>query len=237
LKTQIRTGIGKSAGFDAALILTQTEPSGKCAVEAVTEALDAHSIGIDRGFLLSRSAATIDRHSHIGYNRQSVNRPSPLQREDERTMSAPASVLDVAQYIVDRQGPTDAMKLQKLVYYCQAWSMVWIGRPLFIERIEAWRDGPVVRELFAAHKGRFLVSSVQGGKSSTLTDEQKDIIDSVLGYYAGRTAQWLSERTHSERPWVDARRGLLPFHSSAREISVAALRDFYGAPHRAIERD
>jgi len=36
-----------------------------------------------------------------------------------------ASVHDVAAYILDKRGPMSHMKLQKLVYYCQAWSLVW----------------------------------------------------------------------------------------------------------------
>ena len=64
-----------------------------------------------------------------------------------------ASALDVAQYILDRRGPMTAMKLQKLVYYSQAWSIVWDDDVLFPERIWAWKNGPVVRELWEAHFG------------------------------------------------------------------------------------
>ena len=44
-------------------------------------------------------------------------------------MLAKCSALDVAKYILKEHGEMTAMKLQKLVYYCQAWSLVWeIGR-------------------------------------------------------------------------------------------------------------
>jgi hypothetical protein len=39
-----------------------------------------------------------------------------------------ASARDVAAYILSRQGRMTAMKLQKLVYYSQAWSVVWDER-------------------------------------------------------------------------------------------------------------
>mgnify|MGYP001247259517 CR=1 FL=1 len=39
------------------------------------------------------------------------------------------SVFDVASYILQKQGPMTTMKLQKLVYYCQAWSLVWNEEP------------------------------------------------------------------------------------------------------------
>ena len=58
------------------------------------------------------------------------------------------SAHDVAAYILRKQGPLSAMKLQKLVYYAQAWSTVWDDQPLFSEAVEAWANGPVVRELY-----------------------------------------------------------------------------------------
>lgn len=42
-----------------------------------------------------------------------------------------ANVLDVAAYVLAKRGPMTAMKLQKLVYYSQAWHLVWDEEPLF----------------------------------------------------------------------------------------------------------
>jgi len=49
-----------------------------------------------------------------------------------------ATAHDVAAYILDKCGSMSAMKLQKLVYYSQAWHLVWDDAPLFEERVEAW---------------------------------------------------------------------------------------------------
>lgn len=61
---------------------------------------------------------------------------------------------DVAKYILIKSGEMTAMKLQKLVYYAQTWSLVWNESPLFNEPIEAWTNGPMVRSVYAAHKGQ-----------------------------------------------------------------------------------
>jgi len=74
-----------------------------------------------------------------------------------RTSSA--GVLDVAAYILGKHGPMTHMKLQRLVYYSQAWHLAWDGVPLFPERIEAWANGPVVPVLYEALKGEFLVDA------------------------------------------------------------------------------
>lgn len=46
-----------------------------------------------------------------------------------------ANVSDVAAYILQKHGRMTTMKLQKLVYYSQAWSLVWDEKPLFQERM------------------------------------------------------------------------------------------------------
>jgi uncharacterized phage-associated protein len=97
-----------------------------------------------------------------------------------------------------------AMKLQKLVYYSQAWSIVWDDDALFKEEVEAWKNGPVVRELWEAHRGQFRVERVSSGSVAALSEEQTDTIDEVLNFYGDKSAQWLSDLTHLEDPWKEA---------------------------------
>ena len=139
-----------------------------------------------------------------------------------------ATALDVAQYILDKRGPLPAMKLQKIVYYAQAWSLVWDEKPLFPNVIEAWANGPVIPDLYTAHRGQFEVSAIPGGDASTLTVVQRESIDAVIEGYADRSSQWLSDLTHSERPWHEARRGLPPGEPATKEISTADLAEYYG---------
>lgn len=122
-----------------------------------------------------------------------------------------------------------AMKLQKLLYYSQAWSLVWEEAPLFSERIEAWANGPVVREAYDVHKGQFLVDSWPLGDSSVLSTDQRETVDSVLEFYGDKTAQWLSDLTHAETPWKHARRGLEPGQRGETEITPAAMAEYYGS--------
>ena len=65
-----------------------------------------------------------------------------------------ASVFDVAKYILNKKGRMSPMKLQKLVYYSQCWSLAWDDKPLFNNRIEAWANGPVVRDLYTFHRSK-----------------------------------------------------------------------------------
>jgi len=110
------------------------------------------------------------------------------------------NVFDVAAYIVSKLGTISTMKLQKLVYYAQAWSLVWDEQPLFQEPIEAWANGPVVRDLFYFHIGQFSVSSIPIGNPSLLNNTQRETIDAVLGFYGDKPAQWLIDLSHQEKP-------------------------------------
>ncbi len=140
-----------------------------------------------------------------------------------------ANVLDVAQYILKKQGRMTTMKLQKLVYYCQAWSLVWDEKPMFPEKIQAWANGPVVRKLYDQHMGAFQVTSLRRGDPDNLTDTQRETIDAVLEEYGNRSAQWLSDLTHMEEPWDVTRKGLREGAASEEEIKHETLYNYYSS--------
>lgn len=140
-----------------------------------------------------------------------------------------ANVFDVASYILEKTGEISTMKLQKLCYYSQAWSLVWDDEPLFPERIEAWVNGPVVRALYAHHAREFTISELDVGDSTKLTDEQKDTIDVVCNAYGQLSGSDLSNLTHSEMPWQHARAGLGCYERGDREVLLTDMQDFYTA--------
>lgn len=139
------------------------------------------------------------------------------------------SVLDVAAYILERQGEMTTMKLQKLVYYCQAWSLVWDEQELFTEEIQAWANGPVVRRLYDFQVGRYKISEVSDGDPAKLSKTQRETVDAVLKYYGDKPSQWLSDLTHAEDPWKNARTGLPAGVRSETVISHAAMMEYYSS--------
>ena len=138
-----------------------------------------------------------------------------------------ASSLDVAEYILQQKGPVTAMKLQKLVYYAQAWSLALEHEPIFEESIEAWANGPVVRELFESHRGQYYVSAIPSGDPEQLSEEQKETIDAVVIYYGQKSPEWLRDRTHSEDPWRKARGVCSDGQRSNNRISFESMEEYY----------
>lgn len=138
-----------------------------------------------------------------------------------------ADVNDVAAAIIAKQGPMTAMKLEKLTYYSQAWHATWEDNALFPSRIEAWRNGPVCLDLYAQHRGEFQVDSWPSGNAERLEPNELESIEVVLNNYGELSAQQLSDLTHAEGPWKQARTGLEPFERGNAEITVDSMVEFY----------
>ena len=139
-----------------------------------------------------------------------------------------ARAVDIAEYILERFGPMSAWKLQKLVYYSQAWNLVWYDAPLFSERIEAWANGPVVRDLYKQHRGEFIVETVRGD-ANTLSGIEQSTVETVFGHYGRHTAHYLSQLTHLEMPWINARAGVPEGVRSTNEITPDAMHEYYSS--------
>lgn len=142
-----------------------------------------------------------------------------------------STVFDVAAYILERSGPMMVWKLQKLIYYCQAWSLVWDGDQMFDEEIEAWANGPVCPALYEVHNGKFRISHLSIGNARALTKNQRETIDIILQDYGGRSPQWLSDLTSMEAPWKKARRGIPGGERGNSIISKESMAEYYESLH------
>lgn len=103
------------------------------------------------------------------------------------------------------------LKLQKILYFAQAYYLGGLSRPLFEEEIEAWQYGPVIREiytLFSPH-GNSLISETTvcpGGNphSEILPKDQQILKEKIWDNYGRFSAWYLVESAHSHDPWKDA---------------------------------
>jgi uncharacterized phage-associated protein len=145
-----------------------------------------------------------------------------------------ATVYDVAAHVLKARGVMSAMKLQKLVYYCQALSLAWDGKAIFPERVEAWARGPVIPELYREHRLQYELKpgAFPTGNPDALTQSERKVVDDVLSALGEKTAQWLSDLSHSEKPWRDARVGMSENERGNRIIEPAAMQAFYAAAVR-----
>lgn len=133
-----------------------------------------------------------------------------------------AHIRDVGQYIVELVPNVDKMKLYKLCYFSQGWSLAWTGQPLFDEPFEAWKKGPVPRALW--QKDVYSISEIPGGNSASLTTKAQEIIHRVVEFYQNYDSNELSELSH-KKAWQEARRDI-PVHAASREVlSLSTMRE------------
>lgn len=140
------------------------------------------------------------------------------------------TIYDVAYYILEKKPEITTMKLQKLCYYAQSWSLAWDEKPLFGEDFQAWANGPVCYELYNLHRGKFKVDkevlSEHITSDTPFAEEELETIDIILDDYGQKEPHYLSELTHKERPWKETR-GSLPLGVSSENIIPKELMQEY----------
>lgn len=110
------------------------------------------------------------------------------------------SAHDVARELRHRFPLVGAVKLHKLLYYCQGWYTAWTGRPMFGEQIQAWENGPVVADLWRAETRNHWDTPAP----TPLDDDMFIALDYVASRYGSLSGRDLIQLTHGEAPWSDA---------------------------------
>jgi uncharacterized phage-associated protein len=144
------------------------------------------------------------------------------------------SALTVADYFIDKANKEKIIitnkKLQKLVYYAQAWSLVLRNKKLFDEKIEAWVHGPAIKSIYAKYKTFGFLSIKREIDESVIKNISKNtqkLLDEVWSVYGNFDADYLEMLTHSETPWKEAREGLQGSENSKNEITPKSMKTFY----------
>lgn len=121
-------------------------------------------------------------------------------------------------------------KLQKLLYYAQAWGMTLENKPLFKDKIEAWVHGPAVRSVYKEYK-KFGFNPIEKDiKKADIAEIKgfcKNLLDDVWKIYGKHDAQYLELLTHNEAPWQEARSGIDAGESSSNEIKLDTMKKYY----------
>ncbi|MBK0009871.1 SocA family protein [Bacillus sp. S35] len=115
------------------------------------------------------------------------------------------------------------LKLQKLVYYAQAWSMAIYGERLIDSELEAWLHGPVSRELYSEYRDfGFQEIPPVDRLNFQINDQDSDVLEGVWRLYGKYDGKYLETLTHQEAPWINA------WSKGMNEtIEVNDMREYY----------
>lgn len=155
------------------------------------------------------------------------------QKQEQKNITAS----DVAEFFLAKANavgePITNLKLQKLVYYAQAWFLANKNKPLFEDDFEAWVHGPVQPSLYHVYKERGSAPIVTDldikDVSEKFDDETFEFLNEVAEVYMPHGAYQLELMTHKEKPWIDARGSCEPDEKCNTVISKSAMEEFYGA--------
>ena len=115
------------------------------------------------------------------------------------------------------------LKLQKLLYYAQGAVLAIKGKPLFREKINAWKHGPVVKEVYDEYKD-YEWRGIDGDITldlSTISDDVQDILTQVYETFGQYSAWKLRNMTHEESPWMETERN--------QEIPTKKIGEYFAA--------
>ena len=119
------------------------------------------------------------------------------------------------------------LKLQKLLYYAQAWFLATQDVSLFDEDFKAWVHGPVLLSQyhrFKANEWRPILDEVE---KPDLSAAIKAHLDEILDVFGTESAISLEAMTHAETPWREARGNIPPDRPSQAVINKESMKLFY----------
>ena len=146
----------------------------------------------------------------------------------------------IALYIANSDYDITDLSLQKLLYFVKAFSIgVFDNEDVIDGECEAWAYGPVFPDIYSKYKsfGNSLLPHIElrSDYFSRLSDEDKYIIDYVLGIFGRLNGKVLMDITHKESPWNMARLGLESFEMSNNVISDYNIREYYHNMDKAYD--
>ena len=155
------------------------------------------------------------------------------------------NVLDICRYIInysnDKEYDISNLKLQKLLYFIQAYFLIETKQPCFKEVIEAWDFGPVVPVVYNEYKqyaGTHIpyiesyleydtnniwdsIKRIEYNDNIISTNDKK-LIEDVVDKLSNYTATDLVSITHKQEPWINTYR-----ENKHNEITNQMLYDYF----------
>lgn len=137
--------------------------------------------------------------------------------------------IDVTKYFLYKENQEGDLitnlKMQKLLYYAQAWYLVNFDKPLFDDQILAWDYGPVVKSVYDEYKEfRHTPIIFEEDFEENIKQFNKDdsrFLDEFYDQFSGYSANDLVNLSHNEAPWKKA-------HKTASQIiDIGSMKDFY----------
>lgn len=118
--------------------------------------------------------------------------------------------VDVCNYVINycnaKKYGISNLKLQKILYFIQAYFLIEKSQKCFINKIVAWGCGPVVPEAYHKFKkyGGCNIYSSEFGNYNRISKEDKECINKVIEKFRDYSSVDLTNLTLNQAPWINA---------------------------------
>ncbi len=142
----------------------------------------------------------------------------------------PLSASTIARFFLALSEPEEGdalsnLKLQKLLYYGQGFSLAIRNRPLFTDDIEAWTHGPVVPVVYQEYKayGSTTIPKPDDFDPHRYNESTKELLMDVYKAYGQFSAWKLRDMTHEEPPWKNTPVGQVIPHEAMLDYFLTQI--------------
>jgi len=133
------------------------------------------------------------------------------------------SAIELAKYVVEYYHKNNSnitnLKLQKVMYYIQGYTLKVLGVVAFEEDIYHWSYGPVIVEVYYQFNQFRSDPIVSEPPKSKLPLKLKKVVDFVLSECFEYSAFTLVKKTHEEDPWKNT--------NTNGVMTVQAIRSYF----------
>ncbi|QTE36536.1 DUF4065 domain-containing protein [Mucilaginibacter gossypii] len=145
----------------------------------------------------------------------------------------------LSEYILQNWGPMSHLKLQKILYYIEGYHLAYFNDSVIDDDFQAWVHGPVSKKIYDSLKNKSILHTELTYQKSegennpdevlknTLTQDQVDFINETVEELSKISSTQLENMTHSEEPWINARRGYSAADRCEVVIDKELMKKYY----------
>lgn len=167
---------------------------------------------------------TLKKHALVDINKFDLD---VLEFEEESAIDIAKNIINIYNARVDELVRNydifpeyiTNLKLQKLLYFVQAMSLMIFGKRAFPEKILAWSYGPVINEVYQKYKQNHGSEINSESNIKNISSGLYKIIEEVINSYGSIEANKLIDFTHEEEPWRNT--------EINKEIDIELIKNYF----------
>lgn len=142
-----------------------------------------------------------------------------------------SELYNIALYFINKSEELDPLSLQKILYFADGFSNIFLNKKIFNTQAEAWKYGPVYKDIYDCFSyyqyNKIDYGEILNNRVFNFTVDEIEYLNSILENFGCYSGAILREMTHLTDPWIKSREGLDENEPSCRQISNEDMKDYF----------